>query len=222
MTEDGRVYYENLRTKVVTWSLEADGSLIFPSAIDSVDKILESSRSDCEQIIGSPFPVEESMAQMIALQEYCDEHDAGAAHENDAEGSEALNTQASSPIPVKSPFPVALDQFTDDEGDDDDEEASHDSKNWDVPQMTPTKKDRDSPEPKSRPPSTTTASIARSDSKELSTKRTPSTNNAPNGVTIVISRDSKQKLVANVLHVSACFILRYSFVHVQSDSVVRI
>lgn len=198
VTEDGRVYYENLQTKAVTWSLEADDRLISTSAVDSVDKVLESSRSDCEQIIGSSFPVEESMAQMIALQEYCDEHDAGVAHEDDVQVQEVINSENEKPIFAKSPFPVALDQFTDDEDDEDDD---RDSKNWKASPLAANKTYQDNQTPKSRPSSGTLASVARSNSTE-SLPKVATVKNNPNDIPVIISRDNKQKWIANTIHVS--------------------
>jgi hypothetical protein len=72
VTDDGKVYYENVQTKEVTWKLPNDERIVHPKVKEIALKIMESSRDESEKIIGEKYDASKSEPLIQALQQFCD------------------------------------------------------------------------------------------------------------------------------------------------------
>lgn len=89
VTDDGKVYYENLQTNAVTWALAIDEDNITTAAVELATQLLNMTREEVEDYIGTPFPVDASAELMDRLQQFCDDPEAYA--ENFPEDEEAVD-----------------------------------------------------------------------------------------------------------------------------------
>lgn len=87
VTDDGKVYYEDLQTNAVTWALVVDDDNITAEAVDLASQLLNMTREEVEEHIGQPFPADASGELMDRLQQFCDDPQAYAENfpEDDTE-----------------------------------------------------------------------------------------------------------------------------------------
>lgn len=73
--DDGRLYFEDAETNVVTWALEVDQKIVFQKGYDSVMKVDSLTRAETEDFIGNEYCEEKIQLQNEALDNFLEERE---------------------------------------------------------------------------------------------------------------------------------------------------